>query len=521
MEENHQIARTAGIVSGATLLSRLAGLARDQVTANFFGDSSIAAAFVVAFRIPNLLRRLLAEGALTVAFVPVFVQTLAEGGPGAAKKLFRCMFTLLSLTLLVICAVGILLAPEIVSLMAPGFSPTTARYELTVLLTRLLFPYIFFIGLGALFMGALNSGGYFAVPALGPFAANLTMIAAIFFFNNHLEQPILSMVIGALAGGALQLAVQKPSLRCMGLSLRPKMNFSDPAIKKIIVLMGPAALGAAVYQISVFINTILASFLPEGSIPWLYYSDRLMQFPLGIFTMAISSAALPALSRLAASGDQAGFLASARFALDLSFFITIPAMTGLIILAEPLVTFLFQRGAFTTHSTAGTAAALKAFALGLPCLSGAAIITRIFYSRHDTRTPTLVGIGSLAAGAGTALILMSPLKHVGLALASSFSSLVNFIWLFIVLLKRERGFPLAPLLKELTSYVTLAAVMGVVIWPLGLWAAASGPTWALGLKTLITVAGGVLIYTLLALITRRPQAIPLIKLFHRRFPLKY
>ena len=515
MEENRQIARTAGIVSGATLLSRLAGLVRDQVTASFFGDSAAAAAFLVAFRIPNLLRRLLAEGALTVAFVPVFTRTLGEGGPDAAGRLFRKMFTLLSLVLLLVCALGVVFARPVAELMAPGFIGDQAKLELTVSLLRMLFPYIIFMGLGALFMGALNSGGFFAAPALGPFLGNVAVIAAAFTLAHRLERPIDALAVGVLAGGALHLAIQGPSLKKMGLKLRPDFNFRDPAVKKILVMMAPAAMGAAVYQLSVFINTILASFLPGGSIPWLYYADRLMQFPLGIFTMAIGAAALPALSRLAASGDREGFLTSAHFALGLSFFITVPAMAGLAVLAQPLVAFLFERGLFTRASTLPTAQALQAFSLGLPFLSGASILARIFYSRHNTRTPTLVAAGALAIGALTALVLMGPLGHVGLALGSSCASLVNFFWLCGLLWKEDRSFLHGRLAAEIAGYFLLAALMGAAVRPLSGWALdASGPLGLAG-RTLAAVAAGMAVYFGLALATRRPQAEPVLNWLKR------
>ncbi|MDR1045327.1 MAG: murein biosynthesis integral membrane protein MurJ [Candidatus Adiutrix sp.] len=515
MTEKSKIARTAGVVSGATLLSRLAGLGRDLATSYFFGTSAAAAAFVVAFRIPNLFRRLLAEGALTVAFVPVFTQTLQAGGPREAGALFRRMFTLLALALALLSLLGLVFAPQIVALMAPGFQQDPEKFRLTVFLTRILFPYIFFMGLGALFMGALNSLGYFAAPALGPFMGNLAMIGGTILLSPHLERPILGLCCGALAGGALQLGIQLPSLRQAGLSLAPDFNFRSPALKRILYLMGPAALGAAVYQLSVFINTILGSFLPEGSIPYLYYADRLMQFPLGIFTVAIGTAALPALARQSARGDQEGFIDSARFALGLSFFITVPAMAGLAALAQPLVGFLFERGAFTPESTRGTAETLQAFVLGLPFLSGAGILARIFYSRSNTRTPTLAAAGSLAVGALAALILMWPLQHVGLALASSISSTVNFFWLYGLLLARERAFPQKEMLLEVLSYFLLAAVMGAAVWPLGRWALASAGFWPLTLKTLGAVSAGMAVYFLLSLLSRRPHVAPLLDLIKR------
>ena len=517
MEEKRKIARTASIVGGATLLSRLAGLGRDLATSYFFGTTAAAAAFVVAFRIPNLFRRLLGEGALTVAFVPVFTQTIQEGGQPAAKELFRRMFTLLALVLAVLSTLGVIFAPEIVTVMAPGFRDDPETFGLTVFLTRVLFPYIFLMGLGALFMGALNSRGYFAAPALGPFMGNLAMIAGTVFLSSQFDLPILGLALGAMAGGLLQIGIQLPSLHRAGLSLTPKFDFRSPEVRRILILMGPAALGAAVYQLSVFINTILGSFLPEGSIPYLYYADRLMQFPLGIFTVAIGTAALPALSRQSARGDQQGFIESARFALGLSFFITVPAMAGLAIMAEPLVAFLFQRGVFTAESTLGTAAALQAYVLGLPFLSGASILARVFYSRSNTRTPTLAAAVSLVASTVSALILMWPLAHVGLALASSISSLVNFFWLYRLLIIRENDFPQREFLKEAGSYFLLAAVMAAAVWPFSAWATAATSFWGLAAKTLAGVAVGVAVYFLLSLMTRRPHLIPLVNLIKRKF----
>ncbi len=505
VRENRKIARAASIVGGATLLSRIGGLVRDQVTAYFFGSSMAAAAFVVAFRIPNLFRRLLGEGALTVAFVPVFSQTLQNGGAEATKVFFRKIFTLMLLVLLAVSILGVFFAPELVTIMAPGFRQDPAKYQLTVYLTRILFPYIFFMGLGALFMGALNAKGHFITPALGPFVGNVTITLGAIFLTSHFDQPILGLAAGAMLGGFLQLAIQLPALRSFSLSLRPDFHFFTPEVKKVLLLMGPAALGAASYQISVFINTILASFLPAGSIPWLYFADRLMQFPLGIFTVAIGVAALPALSRQVASGDHEGFLASFRFALGLSFFITVPAMVGLIALAQPLVAFLFERGDFNAHDSLMTAQALQGYALGLPFLSGAGILARVFYSRSNTKTPMIASSTSLAIGALAAFIMMWPWQHVGLALASALASIINFFWLYIIILKHEKGFPQKEMAKEIVSYFLLAALMGLAVWPLSQWALAATSFGELMAKTLLAVTGGALLYLGLSILTKRPH----------------
>lgn len=510
------IAKTASIVGGATLLSRLAGLARDQVIGFYFGTSAATDAFAVAFRVPNLFRRLLAEGALTAAFVPVFTRTLETDGPKEAGILFKNMFTLLALVLAALSLLGVVFAPEVVSVLVPGFQSEPEKYQLTVFLTRVLFPYIFFMGLGALFMGALNARGFFAAPALGPFVGNLAIIGGAVFFTSRLGTPVLGLALGAMAGGALQLAIQLPSLRRAGLPLRPGWGFRSPGVKKILLLMGPAALGAAVYQLSIFINTILASFLPLGSLSYLYFADRLMQFPLGIFAVAIGTATLPTLARQNARGDQAGFMASVRFALGLSFFITVPAMVGLVVLALPLVTFLFQRGEFTVQSSLGTAIALQAYAFGLPFLSGAGILARVFYSRANTKTPALVGMGSLAAGVVAALILMRPFQHMGLALASSISSLINFFWLYSLLLAREKNFPGLEMFRELASYFVIAGLMGLAVWPLSAWAADSAGFGALAVNTLVAVVLGVAVYFILSLVTRRPHLLYFIKRLKRK-----
>lgn len=513
--QHKSIAKAASIVGAATLLSRIAGLARDQVTAYFFGSSYVADAFFVAFRIPNLLRRLLGEGALTVAFVPVFTKTVEEGGKAAAFSLFRNMLTLLALTLFIICVLGVIFAPEVTALIAPGFKDDPKLFTLTVFLTRLLFPYIFFMGIGALFMGALNSDGRFAASALSPFVGNIAIIAGAAILSPRLDMPVLGLVIGAMAGGALQLAIQLPSLKRAGLSLLPGFDFRHPGIRKILVLMGPAAFGAAVYQISVFVNTIMGSTLPEGSISWLYYADRLMQFPLGIFTMAISTAALPALARQSARGDREGFIASARFAMGLSFFITLPAMAGLITLSHPLVAFLFQRGQFDQASVEGTASALQAFAAGLPFLSGAGILARIFYSRADTKTPTAVGAASLTIGIISGWILMQHFQHVGLALGSSISSVFNFFCLYGFLLKSDREFPLKPVALEFLGYAALAALMGAAVMPLAAWADSAPGFGQLAFRTLFSVALGAGLYMVLSVFARCPYLAPLTRAVKR------
>jgi putative peptidoglycan lipid II flippase len=459
------VLRNTAVVGAGTLASRVAGLVRDQVTAYCFGAGPAADAFFVAFRIPNLLRRLLAEGALTPAFVPVFTERLVSGGREAAGRLFRGLFTLMALALAAVTALGMALAPQVVSLIAPGFAASPEQFALTVLLARILFPYILLITLTALAMGALNSLGRFNVPALGPVFLNVCMILGAAALSPRLETPILGLALGALAGGVVQLAVQLPGLVRAGVSLGLANPLADPAVSRILRLMAPTALGAAAYQVSVFVNTMLASLLEEGSVSWLYYADRLVQFPLGVFSLALATAVLPAMSREAALGDLAAFRAILDRSLKFQFFITLPAAAGLAVMSRPLVSLLFERGSFGEGSSLMTARALVAFSLGLPFLSGASLAARAFYGLKDTATPAKVAAASLAAGLAAAALLMGPLGHVGLALGSSLASAVNFLGLAFIL-RKAGHVRLLPFALDALKSALLAGAMAALLWPL-------------------------------------------------------
>jgi putative peptidoglycan lipid II flippase len=487
-------------------MSRVAGLVRDQVTAYYFGAGPAADAFFVAFRIPNFLRRLLAEGALTPAFIPVFTARLEDSGIESAAKLYKEAFSLLSLFLIALTAVGVLLAPQIVTVMAPGFTDNPEIFRLTVTLTRVLFPYILLMSLTALAMSALNSMGRFTIPALGPVALNLCMILGAVAISPRLERPIMGLAAGALLGGFLQLAIQLPLLKKAGPFIGLSRHFKDRAIWKMLKLMVPAVLGGAAYQISILINTQLVSFLPQGSVSWLYYADRLMQFPLGIFSMALATAALPALSKQSAIRDNEGFRRTLQQTSGLQLLITIPAMVGLMIMSRPLVELLFQRGSFDPNSSAETAKALWAYVIGLPFLSGVSIFARAFYSRSNTKTPAMVAVVSLTLGLIAAVVLMDPLRHVGLALASSITSAINFVWLALLLRKRE-GLALRPLAIETAQFLLWSLIMAAALWPLYKDPIATdlGRLW----RILAGLVAGPGIYVGLALLFRCPHLAPL------------
>ena len=518
MSEKENITRAAGIVSGATLASRILGLIRDLVTAYFFGAGLAADAFFVAFRIPNLLRRLFAEGALTVSFIPIFTEYLTTRSREESFRLVRSALTLFSLVLAVVALIGVLLAPFIVMVFAPGFTSEPDKFALTVLLTRIMFPYILLISLVALAMGILNSLGRFAAPALAPVVGNIAMIAAVLLLARHMDPPILSLAIGVILGGILQVLLQIPSLtREKGL-LGFNLDFKHPALKRIGLLMAPAALGAAVYQFTILINTLLASFLPEGSVSYLYYADRVMQFPLGIFAVALATAVLPTMSRQASAKDMEGLRETMSFALRLVFFITIPAMAGLMVLAAPIVQLLFQRGEFSPDTTTATTAALIAYTCGLWSLSAVTIVVRVFYSLQDTSTPAKIAAVSLIGNVCLGLVLMGPFKHVGLAMASVGGSMINFVLLVVVLRRRLGRIDGTRILTSALNNILWTLVMAAAVWLVfGRW----DPSRSIGLLSLTgQVMGGIILgaglYAALALIWRAPEATALWRLIRRK-----
>jgi len=461
--EKQKVARAAGVVGMATLASRLCGFARDLATAYFFGASAAADAFFVAFRIPNLLRRLFAEGSLTIAFIPVFTEVLRKKGREEADLLARSAYTLLALALVVVCLVGVIFAEPIVRLIAPGFTPGQETHTLAVLLTRWCLPFIFFISLVALASGVLNSLGHFFAPAFAPALFNLCVIGCALFLSDRLDPPVLSLAIGVLLGGLGQLLLQLPYLRARGVSPRPLWRPRDPALRRVLRLMGPAAFGAAVYQITVFINTQLASLLASGSVSYLYYADRLIQFPLGIFAIAISTAILPSLSRQAADADRQGLVETMGYGLRLTLFITVPSMVGLVVLARPLVELLFMRGEFGVESAAATANALVGYGLGLWAFAGLRAVVQTFYALKDTRTPVKVAAGCLVVNVAASLLLMWPLGHAGLALATSISGAVNLLALLWLLRRRTGPLGGRRLRRSCLKIAAAATIMGLLI----------------------------------------------------------
>ena len=461
--EHAQISRRVGTVSFFTFLSRILGLARDAVMAWAFGATRVADAFYVAFRIPNLLRRLVAEGALTIAFVPIYTEYLRKSRLDA-REAASVIFTYLSMLLTAIVVLGMIFAPWVVKVVAWGFSADPEKFALTVYLTRLMFPYIFLISLVALAMGMLNSLKRFATPAASPILLNVGIIAGAAFFSRWFAQPTVGLALGVILGGIAQLALQIPSLAKEGMLPRFNLNWRHPALRGLLFLMIPSAFGAAVYQLNVVVVTLLASFLPEGSVSYLWYADRVSEFSLGIFSIAVATAALPTLSDQAAGKDMAALKDTMNYSLRLAFLIDVPAAVGLYILAVPIVSVLFQRGEFDEATTAATAGALVFFALKIPFVSGVRNLVPGFFALKDAKTPVAISAVAVAVNAGAALMLMRPMLHRGLAAALVISSAANFFMLVYFFRRKVGPIGVKKILLSLSKTCLASAVMGAALY---------------------------------------------------------
>ena len=457
--DQSKVASAASVVGSATMLSRVFGFLRDVVVAAFFGTSAAADAFFVAFRIPNLLRRLLGEGSLTAAFVPVFTQYLTQKSKAEAIELANVVFTALSIILVFVSLLGIVFSPWIIMAIAPGFVDTPDQFALAVYLNRIMFPYIFFISLVALCMGILNSLRHFAAPALSPVALNLSMIAATLLLHTCFAEPVFALAMGVMLGGVIQLAMQWPFLVKMGVRLKPNFNFRHPGLRQIGYLLLPTLIGAGIYQINIFIGTILASLLPKGSVSYLYYADRIVELPLGVFAIAVGTAVLPTLSEQVSRGSFGDLRKTISFSLRLILFVSIPATIALIILREPIISVLFQRGSFDAASTVATAQALFYYSLGLMAFSVIRVIDGTFFALQDRKTPLKAGFAAVIVNVVMSVILMGPLKHGGLALATSIATSVNVLILFFILRKKIGPFLDGEFYGSLKKILLASAVM--------------------------------------------------------------
>lgn len=412
-------------VSSMTLLSRILGFVRDAVIARTFGAGAATDAFFVAFKLPNLLRRLFAEGAFSQAFVPVLAEYKNRHGLEATRLLIDRVTTLLFAILMLVAALGVLAAPLIVVVSAPGFLATPEKFALTVDLLRIVFPYILFISLVSLAAGVLNTFSRFSLPAFTPVLLNISMIVAAAFAAPWLDPPVLALAWGAFLGGILQLALQWYGLKRLGLLPRWDWNPRDEGVRRILLLMGPAAIGVSVAQISLLINTLFASFLESGSVSWLYYADRLMEFPTGMLGVALGTILLPSLAKHYADNDTGEYSKLLDWGLRLTLLLAAPAAVALAILAVPLIATLFFYGEFTAHDLEMTRMALVAYSVGLVGLILVKVLAPGFYARQNIRTPVKIAIFTLFATQTMNLIFIWPLQHAGLALAIGLGACLN------------------------------------------------------------------------------------------------
>ncbi len=417
--------RSSAVVSIMTMLSRILGMVRDVVIAGYFGSSTAADAFFIAFKIPNFLRRLFAEGAFAQAFVPVLSEYRQKRSLAEVKLLVDRTAGYLGLVLTGITALGVIASPYLIVLFAPGFQQQPEKLQLAAELLRITFPYLLLVSLTAFCGGILNSYGRFAVPAFTPVLLNLSMIGATVILSPYFAQPIMALAWGVFIAGVAQLLFQLPFLWQIKLLPSPRLKRHDEGVRRIMLLMLPALFGVGVSQINLLLDTVLASFLVTGSVSWLYYADRLSELPLGAFGIAIGTVILPALSRQHAAQEPQAFSATIDWALRMVLLVGVPAALALGLLAEPLIATLFYYGQMTTEDVRQSASALQAYSLGVLTFMLIKVLAPGFFSRQDMKTPVRIAIVCMVANMAMNLILIWPLKHVGLALATSLSSMLN------------------------------------------------------------------------------------------------
>jgi putative peptidoglycan lipid II flippase len=463
------------MVSVMTLLSRVMGLTRDIVLAHLLGVSAGTDAFFVAFRVPNFLRRLFAEGAFNQAFVPVLSEYRTRGPLAATQELLNRVTGTLGGILFWVAVIGVVGAPVLVTLFAPGFSDDPHKRALTVEMLRITFPYIFFISLTALAGGVLNTWNRFAVPAFTPVLMNLCLIGAAIFVTPLFAPPRMAVALawGVLAAGFVQLLFQVPFLWQLGLLPKPRFFWHDPGVQKILKLMLPALFGVSVSQINLLLDTVLASLLTTGSVTWLYYSDRLNELPLGVFGIAIATVILPSLSKKHAAKSAEAFSNTLDWALRLVLLIGWPAALAVATISQPLLSSLFQYGEFTSHDVLMASWSLEAYSVGLLAFMFIKILAPGFYARQDTKTPVKIGVITLVANMLLMLALIYPLKHAGLALATSLAAWLNAGLLYWRLRRDDVFHPRAGWWLYLLRLALAGIAMAGVLW----WLAGSAEHW--------------------------------------------
>ena len=466
--------KAASTVSLLTLASRVTGLARDLLMASIFGANALTDAFNVAFRIPNLFRRLFAEGAFSQAFVPVLATTRTQQGDDATRTLIAAVATALAWVLLIVCVAGVLGAPALVWALASGLRQTPEAYDAAVLMTRWMFPYIGFMSMVALSAGILNTWKHFAVPAASPVLLNLCMIGAAWLGAPQLEargiQPIYAMAAGVMLGGVLQLAVQIPALARLGLLPRigvtwgrVRSAWADPGVRRVLTLMGPILLGVGVAQISLMINTQIASYLTPGSVTWLFYADRLMEFPTALLGVALGVVLTPQLTAAKAAGDAQKYSAMLDWGLRIVVLLAVPCAVALLTFSTPLVATLFHHGKLADSDVGQIAVALSGYGAGLIGLVAIKVLAPGYYASQDVRTPVKIAIAVLVITQLLNIALVPFIAHAGLALSIGLGALINAVWLLVGLLRRGSFKPQPGWGKFVLQVVAASALLAVLL----------------------------------------------------------
>ncbi|MCD4864935.1 murein biosynthesis integral membrane protein MurJ [Pseudomonas sp. PLB05] len=488
--------KSLAAVSSMTMLSRVLGFVRDTIVARTFGAGMATDAFFVAFKLPNLLRRIFAEGAFSQAFVPILAEYKAQQGEEATRTFLAYVSGLLTLVLAVVTVLGMLAAPLVIWITAPGFADTPEKFALTSDLLRVTFPYILLISLASLAGAVLNTWNRFSVPAFVPTLLNISMIIFALFLTPYFDPPIMALAWATLVGGLAQFLYQLPHLRRIGMLVLPRLNLRDAGVWRVMKQMGPAILGVSVSQISLIINTIFASFLAAGSVSWMYYADRLMELPSGVLGVALGTILLPALSRTYAKADRQEYSRLLDWGLRLCFLLVLPCSAALALLSEPLTVSLFQYGRFDAHDALMTQRALVAYAVGLLGIILVKVLAPGFYAQQNIKTPVKIAIFTLAVTQVLNLILIGPLQHVGLALAIGLAACLNAGLLFWQLRRHNLFIPQAGwtgfLMRLLIAVAVMSAVLFGLMQLLPSWS--EGLMWQRLLRLGGLVAAGVLAY---------------------------
>lgn len=515
--EGEALYRFAGIVTFFTLLSRILGMARDLAISNRFGAGGATDAWVQAFRIPNALRRLTAEGSMTIAFVPIYVEVRQREGHAAAMAFARQVLGLVLAATGALCLAGMVFSEALTWLFSPGFAADPAKFDLTARFIRWTFPHLVLVSIVAWAMGILNAEGRFAAPAAAPVLFNLGIIAMIFLAAHLLPEPPLAIALGAVLGGVAQVLLQVPNLLEKGAPLWPGFRWRTPAMGRFFGLIGPALFGVAVYQINIVVLGIVASFLPTGQVFHYNNATRLSEFVMGLFTFAFTTAGLPTLSEHHARRDWRAMGETVRFTSAAVLFTTLPATVGLVVAAQPIVAMLFRHGAFTAADVVSTARALQWMALGMPAVALVRVMVPVFYAAQDSRTPVWAAAGAVVATGALGWWLSGPMQVAGLALGLSLGTWFQALALGLALRGRTpelgRWFPWDAVMRQAAA----CAVMGLLAWSVaGLGAWEQGPrllaNWLVFIPLL---AGAVGLYAVLTLLMRDEQALHWVRLLGR------